>query len=381
MPTNGFGTDQVRAEYFRAGNPIFNDRKLKLGTFGANVKGGMAVSSGEGTLPGDWDSALEVVKLADEMEFEAMVPVGRFRGFGGETDYGGTAFEVYTFAAAVAMQTKYSAIFATSHVPTMNPVMAAKQAATVDHVSKGRFVLNVVTGWHKTEMEMFGPAMLDHDERYDVAAEWLEIIKQLWERDDPLDYDGKYFQTRKALLKPRPLQRPRPPVMCAGQSGKGMHFAAKYCDIGFNSPKKTDSFEQMRANIDAFKQLARDEYDRDLRMWSCVNIIQGETEKEAHRLHDYYVKEKGDFFAASNMANINTSYAESDPQLRERLEDVVSGFGAYPLIGTAEQVAEGLQKFSSTGLDGIVLSWPDYHDGMKRFQEKTLPLLHQAGLR
>ena len=341
------------------------------------------MSSGDGALAGDWNSALEVVKLADAMEFEAMVPVGRFRGFGGDTDYGGTAFEVYTYGAAMAALTKYSAIFATSHVPTMSPVMAAKQAATVDHISNGRFVLNVVTGWHKAEMEMFGPTMLDHDTRYDVAAEWLEIIKQLWQRDDPLTYQGKYFQTKDALLKPRPLQRPMPPIMCAGQSLKGMHFAAKYCDIGFTNFEKAGQFEEMCKAVESFKRLAREEYGRDISMWSCANVIQGETEKEAAQIYDYFVNQTGDFTGARTMIEINGVNAQSwsEQVLRDRLKDFVAGFGAYPLIGTAEQIAEGLQMLSRTGLDGIVLSWPNYLTGMQQFQKTTLPLLRQAGLR
>src|SRR3546814_6724447 len=62
-----------------------------------------------------------------------------------------------------------------SHISTIHPLMAAKQAASIDHISGGRFVLNVVTGWNRPEMEMFGVAMADHDTRYDMAAEWIEI--------------------------------------------------------------------------------------------------------------------------------------------------------------------------------------------------------------
>lgn len=364
-------------------NPIFNNRKLKLGTFGTNLKGGCSITSGEGALAGDWKSALEVAKLADEMELEAIVPVGRFRGFGGETDYGGTSFEAYTFAAGIAAQTNYSAVFSTSHVPTIGPVMAAKQAATVDHISGGRFVLNLVTGWHKTEMEMFGAAMLDHDTRYDVAVEWIEIIKQLWERDEPLNYEGKFYHIKDALLKPRPIQRPRPPVMCAGQSPKGKHFAAKYCDIAFTSFEKLGVLPDMQRIVEDFRRTAREEYGRELRMWSIAYIVQGDTEEEARKMYNYYVREKGDFVAATNLMTINSVHSEgwSANAIRERLEDTIGGFGSYPLIGTPEQITDGLQLLSDAGIEGVILSWPNYKSGMEQFQQKTVPLLKQADLR
>jgi len=76
--------------------------------------------------------------LADAMGLDAIVPLGRYRGFGGETDYGSMSFEVHTWAAA---QTACAAVFATSHVLTMSPVMAARQSATVDPISGGRLTL------------------------------------------------------------------------------------------------------------------------------------------------------------------------------------------------------------------------------------------------
>jgi FMNH2-dependent dimethyl sulfone monooxygenase len=364
-------------------NPLYNGRKLKLGTFGTNLKGGCTMGTGKGVLDGNWDSVVELAKLADEMDFEAIVPVGRFRGFGGKTDFGGTSFEVYTYAAALACHTKYSSVFATSHVPTMSPVMAAKQASTIDHISGGRFTLNVVTGWHKTEMEMFGAAMLDHDARYDVAAEWIEIVTQLWERDDPLNYEGKFFHIKDALLKPRPLQRPRPPVMCAGQSQKGQHFTAKYADIGFIAFEKTGAFDQMRGMVDRFRRLAREEYGRNLSMWTLVYIIQGDTEQEARKLYDYFVLETGDAVAAQNALNISSQHAQTwgPDAMREKLGDTIAGFGNYPLIGTPEQVVDGLKMLSDLGLDGVVLSWPAFRSGMEQFRDITMPLLAQTGLR
>ena len=381
--TSGRSANPHGAGAWHDNNPLFNNRKLKLGTFGTNLKAGCSITTGEGALPGDWRSVVEVALLAEEMEFEAIVPVGRFQGFGGSTDYGGTGFEVYTFAAGLAAATTYPALFATSHVPTMHPVMAAKQAATIDHISGGRFAMNLVMGWHKAEMEMFGPEMLDHDMRYDVGAEWVEIIKRVWQMDEPFDYDGKFFQVKKALLKPQPLQKPRPPIMCAGQSPKGKRFAAQHCDIGFLAFEKISGVADMRAAVESFTSIARDDYQRKLSMWSLAYIVQGDTEQEARELYNYYVQEHGDFVAATNLVTIHGVHAKgwSDETRRERLADVVAGFGAYPLIGTPEQIVEGLKQFSDAGLEGIVLSWPGYHKGMEDFRDKVLPLLVQAGLR
>ncbi|MGA7959346.1 MAG: LLM class flavin-dependent oxidoreductase, partial [Xanthobacteraceae bacterium] len=140
----------------RLTNPVFNDRKLKLGTFGTNLDRGCAISTIDGVLEINWPNTLELAKTSEAMEFEALVPIGRWHGFGGVTNFNGPGFECFSWAAAIGASTHYPGIFATSHVPTIHPVMAAKQATTIDHVTGGRFALNIVTGWNRPEIEMFG---------------------------------------------------------------------------------------------------------------------------------------------------------------------------------------------------------------------------------
>jgi FMNH2-dependent dimethyl sulfone monooxygenase len=365
----------------RATNPLFSDRKLKLGTFGSNLDRGCAISTIDGVLKLDWPNTLTISKLADEMGFEALVPVGRWKGFGGVTNFNGPGFECFSWAAGIGAATRYPAVFATSHVLTVHPIMAAKQATTIDHITGGRFCLNVVTGWHRPEMEMFGARMLDHDERYALSCEWIEIIRQLWTEEDEFDYDGKYFQIRKGYLEPKPVQRPFPPIMNAGSSEVGRHYAAKYCDVAFVNINRGD-VEQSRAMIEAYRKLAREEYGRELQIWSHGYIVQGETEQDAKDYFNEYVHEKGDWEAATNLVDTMGLNTPRTPELLKYMKmHFVAGWGGFPLIGSKEQVVEGLAKLSGLGLDGVVVSWPRYIQDMRNFQKTTLPLLEQAGLR
>ncbi len=107
----------------------------------------------------------------------------------------------------------------------------------IDHISDGRLMLNIVTGWNKPEIDMFGVEMLPHDERYDMAEEWLDIIKRLWTEDEEFDHEGKYYKIVKGYLQPKPIQQPFPAIMNAGGSERGRHFAAKYLRPGFHSAR------------------------------------------------------------------------------------------------------------------------------------------------
>jgi dimethylsulfone monooxygenase len=374
---------RVRAEQLReASNPLFNDRKLKLGTFCSNLSGGATMSSIEGILQAKWESTETLARLGDAMEFEALVPVGRWKGFGGTTNFNGEGFECFTWAAAISALTKNSAIFATSHVPTMHPVMAAKQAATIDHISGGRFTLNVVTGWYRPEIEMFGAPLLEHDTRYDMATEWIEIIKRLWTSESEFDFDGQFYKVKGAFMAPKPLQKPYPVIMSAGASPKGRQFAARHADVNFINLDAHD-FDNVRARVDASRKTAWDECKREIQVWTNAYIFQGDTEADARSFYDYCVFKNGDWEGVENLVNIMglNSLSIPAPALQNLKEHFVAGWAGYPLIGTKEQIVDGLGLLESAGFDGIVLSWPRYIEDMQRFQAETLPLVKQAGLR
>ncbi len=366
----------------RATNPAFNSRKLKLGTFQSNLDYGCLMADVEGRLKISWPNTVALAKLADAMEFEALVPVARWRGFGGKLNPAGPGFETYTWASGIAASTANAGIVATSHCSINHPIVAAKQSTVIDHISNGRMILNIVTGWNKPEIDMFGVEMLPHGDRYDMAEEWLGIVKRLWTEDEEFDHEGKFYKIVKGYLQPKPIQQPFPAIMNAGGSERGRHFAAKYCDLVFTA-LGAPNFEQNKAQVAAYRDLARQEYGREVAIWTSANIVQAETEAEARRYDEYVVKERGDWEAvtfALDTLGLNAKTFAPDA-LKHLKELFIAGWGGYPLIGTKEQVVDGLKMLSALGLDGVLLSWPRYEEGMREFKDVTYPLLVQAGLR
>ena len=368
----------------RETNPAFSTRRLKLGTFQTNLDSGCVMSDLEGRLDISWPSTIALAKLADEMEFEALVPVARWHGWGGNTNPQGPGFEAYTWAAGIGASTTKTGVFATSHITINHPVIAAKQSAVIDHITGGRYALNVVTGWNQPEIEMFGQPMLSHEERYACADEWLSIVKRLWTEDAMFDHDGRFFKIAKGYLEPKPIQAPYPAIMCAGASELGRHFAVKNCDLVF-TVIRTGGLEECRAHVQAYHTLAREQYGRAIKVWTLVNIVQGETEKEARDFYNYYVKEKGDWAAAKNMVDtfsLEINKRNVPPERIKPLQEAfIQGWGGLPIVGTKEQVVDSLRMLSQAGLDGVLVAFPRYEEGMKQFRDVTYPLVKQAGLR
>ena len=370
--------DQLRAQ----GHPLFNDRKLKLGTFCTNLSGGCTMSDIDGVLDADWASSAELARMGEAMDFEALVPVARWKGFGGKLDFNSAGFETYTWAAAISALTRRSGVFATSHVPTIHPIMAAKQAMTIDHISGGRFALNVVTGWHQHEIEMFGSALLEHDRRYAMAGEWLQIIKRLWTEDDPFDFEGEFYQIRSGSMQPKPIQKPYPVIMCAGVSSKGREFAARHCDVSFVN-LDSQELEDMRARVNLVRNQAREEFGREIQVWTNAYIFQGDNEADARRYYQHAVFERGDWEGVGNLLTIMGINSQSIPAevLPLLKEHFIAGWGGFQILGGADQVVDSLDLLHRAGFDGVLLSWPRYVEDMRRFQAEIYPLVQQSGLR
>ena len=189
---------------------------------------------------------------------------------------------------------------------------------TIDHITDGRFALNVVTGWHTAEIEMFGAPLLPHDERYDVAREWLHIIRTMWTAEEPFDFEGRYYKVEGAVCRPHPVQRPHPVIMNAGGSEAGRHFGASSATSS-SSSRATHDFDSLKAQVDAYRDLARNEYGREISVWCNAYVVQGDTEQDAKDYLHSYVHDHGDWDAVENLVTtfgINPS--RSRPRSRAR---------------------------------------------------------------
>jgi dimethylsulfone monooxygenase len=363
-------------------NPLYGPNRLKFGVFGSNLGGGCSATLADGTPEATWPATREIAVLADQAGIEALVPVARWKGLGGATNFNARCFETYTWAAGLAAQTERIAVFSTSQVPTMHPIVAAKQATTIDHISGGRFALNVVCGWFEPEFAMFGRPVLDHETRYEHAAEWVEIVRRLWTCDGEFDYAGRFFRIEKGFHEPKPIQKSHPPIMNAGRSPTGNRFAAKHANMVFTSFWESGD-AGAGAQVAAIRRLAREEFDREVQVWTTGFILCRPTEKEAREDLHHVVDAKGDWEAIENLIR-QQRLDEPDvpPEIqRRRKRRLLTGWGGYPLVGTPERIADELIRLSKDGLDGVVVSWVNYREELRQFVDDILPLLEQAGVR
>jgi dimethylsulfone monooxygenase len=355
------------------------EHDMSLGIFCLNVSGGLPITTAADQSL-SWERNLVIGQAADAAGWDFLLPLGRWRGAGGATNYHGQQFEVLTWAAGMAAATKQIRVFSTVQVPLVHPLMGAKQAATIDHISGGRFGLNLVSGWNEAEFGMFGIKQMAHDDRYAVTDEWLTIAEKLWTESDPIDFEGKHYTIRDGYLQPKPLQKPRPPIVSAGASDAGLDFAMRRADYLFQTAPDMGKMRDVLAKVKAKGA----EVGSTTKVLTHATVVVRDTEAEAKRYFQWWVDEMGDFEAAANIRDqlISGGSASLPPAVVQAMtRGLVIGWGCNPLIGTPEQIVDQLLDLHKLGISGAALGWVDYVDGFAEFNERVVPLMIEAGLR
>lgn len=356
--------------------PLFTGDGMKMGIFGLNISAAGGLTKGPDRHEPSWEQNLDLVRQAEAAGFEAAVPISRWRGFEGETNPWGRSFEAYTWAAALAAATSTITLWATSHVLSMSPLVAAKQIASIDHISNGRIGLNTVAGWHEKELRMFGATHLDHDTRYDYVEEWVDIVTQLWERND-VDVNGRYLSIEDGYLEPKPVTRPRPPLMNAAFSPRGQQSAVRFADIVFVSAFTAEAAGEHASRI---RQMAAEE-GREVKVWMATSCVIGDTDADAARLIERWGTEDADVPAVNNAIDWTMGAHMSDESRQAMIPALASTMAGYPLIGSAETVTAEIGRLAEAGIDGVCHTFMSYEQGVPRFIDEVLPLVERAGIR
>jgi len=358
---------------------MYNGNALKIGLFAANCSSGRAATKVPERWSGSWPDNLKLVRLADEAGIDFMLPIGRWKGYRGETNFHGSVLETITWAGALLANSDRICVFGTVHAPLIHPVFAAKQFATLDIVGEGRFGLNMVAGWNTDEFRMFGAPPLSHDERYTYAREWVEIIRMLWERTGEFDYHGAHFTLDGLYAEPKPYGGSRPIIMNAGASPEGRSFAIDISDMLFTSLVTMEQGARAVEIVRAQSAAA----GRSVDVYTSSYTVCRPTRKEAEDYHHYYVDECGDWEAYEHLVALQFPNPEQRAQ-RDALETrrrFIGGNGSFPLIGSPDDVAESLRQISAAGFNGIATSFVNYLDEFPYFRDEVLPRLERLGLR
>jgi FMN-dependent oxidoreductase (nitrilotriacetate monooxygenase family) len=322
---------------------------------------------------------------------------------------------------AMAHATEHLGFAFTSSVIQYHPFIFARLISTLDHLTRGRVAWNIVTTYLESAARSLGQAGLQpHDERYEMADEYLEVCCKLWEaswedsavvRDrerriyvDPsrvhaVHHEGKYFRVDGCHLSEPSPQR-TPVLFQAGSSPRGREFAARHAECVF----VTGSKAIVSRLISDTRNKARDQGRRpeDLLFFLYAKVITGDTEAAVRRKYDEYLEQinyEGELALLSGWAGIDFGQFDLDKPLeyvetnavrglmqafattgrKWTLRDLIKGRTGV-IAGTPEHLADVFQEWVALGVDGFNLGYVTTPGSFSDFVEGVVPVLQRRGL-
>ncbi|WP_405933334.1 dimethylsulfone monooxygenase SfnG [Streptomyces sp. NBC_00827] len=364
---------------------------VKFAYWVPNVSGGLVTSRIEQRTDWGYDYNRELAVLAENNGFDyALSQVRYMASYGAEYQHESTSFSL-----ALLLATQRLKVIAAVPPGLWHPGVLAKLGATADHLSKGRFAVNVVSGWFKGEFAALGEPWLEHDELPQFSAslepggapirrseEFIRALRQIW-TEDHAELAGDFYRLRDFSLKPKPLntpERPHPEIFQGGNSTAARAMAGRVSDRYFSNGKDFDGVSEQIADV----HKAATEVGRKAPKFGLnAFLIARDTEAEARdTLREIVAQADSEavegFGAAVKQAGQSTADGKGMWQ-DSSFEDLVQyndGFRTG-LIGTPEQIAERIVAYKRLGVDLLLLGFLHHHEEVEYFGRRVLPLVRE----
>ncbi|MGZ9719073.1 dimethylsulfone monooxygenase SfnG [Rhizobium miluonense] len=353
---------------------------VKFAYWVPNVSGGLVISNIEQRTSWTIEYNRKLAQIAEASGFEYALSQIRFTaGYGAEFQH-----ESVAFSHALLESTTTLKVIAALLPGPWNPALAAKQIATINHLTNGRVAVNIVSGWFRGEFAAIGEYWLDHDERYRRSEEFIRALRGIWTEDN-FTFRGDFYRFNEYSLKPKPID-PQPEIFQGGSSRAARDMAARVSDWYFtngNTPA------EIRKQVDDIQSKAR-ENGHSVRVGVNAFAIVRETEEEAKAvLAEIIEKANPDAVKAFGHEVKNAGKASPEGEgnwAKSSFDDLVQyndGFRSN-LIGTPQQVAERVVELKRAGADLILLGFLHFQEEVEYFGKHVIPLvreLEEAGSR
>jgi alkanesulfonate monooxygenase len=271
----------------------------------------------------------------------------------------------------------------------LSPTLAAQMAGTYQRHSRGRLLLNVVTGGEPHEQRAYGD-YLDKEARYARTAEFLHVVRELWTSNEPVSFDGEHIRLEGAALNNRP--DPTPPVFFGGSSAAAGPVAANYSDVYLTWGEPVAAVGEKLNWIRGLAAEAR----RSLEFGLRIHVISRDTAEEAWAEADRLLAAVD----PADVARVQESLARSESEGQRRMLNLhggnsgrllvgpnlwagvglVRGGAGTALVGSHDEVAERLGEYARLGIKHFILSGYPHLEEAYWFGEGVLPILERQGL-
>jgi alkanesulfonate monooxygenase len=266
------------------------------------------------------------------------------------------------------------------------PTVAARQFATLDHISGGRAAIHVITGGDDAELRQDG-SFIDKNERYARTDEYLEVMRKEWTSDKPFDYAGKHYRFERAYSVVKSVKPPHIPIYFGGSSDAAIAVAGKHADI---YALWGETHAMVRDTIAKVKEAAA-KHGRELRFSLSLRPILADTEDKAWARAQSILErakalvEKTGFKRTKDPENAGSqrllAAAAQGARLDKRLWTELAAFtgargNSTSLVGTPDQVADAMLDYYDLGVTTFLIRGFDPLEDTIAYGRELLPRVH-----
>lgn len=349
---------------------------IAIGVFLPIGNNGWLVSTTSPQFMPSFELNKRICQSAEKYNLDFALSMIKLRGFGGPSQFWDHNLESFTLMAALAAVTAKIKLIASSAILTLPPALAARMAATIDAVAPGRFGINIVTGWQRAEYTQMSawPGDAYFGYRYDYAAEYVQVLQDLL-RTGVSNHQGAHFSMDDCRLSPRPQQQPIP-IVAAGQSARGLAFAARFADYNFAMGAGVNTPTAFAPAAARLVEAALAEGRPHVGSYVLFMVIAAETDEEAEDKWKLY-NDGADREALAWMMDQGGRDTKADASATvSRLAEGAVNMSMGTLVGSYAKVAGMLDEVASVeGTSGIMLAFDDFVEGMDAFGQKIQPLM------
>jgi pyrimidine oxygenase len=317
-----------------------------------------------------------IVQKAEGYDFEFALSMIKLHGFGGKTEFWDYNLESFTLMAGLAAVTTRIKLYASTAVLTLPPALVARMATTIDSIAPGRFGVNIVSGWQKAEYDQMGlwPGDDYFAARYDYSSEYVKVMKELWSTGES-NHQGRFFKMDHCMMKPLPSSDVK--IVAAGQSGRGMDFAAEYADFNFVMGAGVNTPVACAPTAQRLLESAS-KTGRDVGSYILFMVIADETDELAQAKWKRY-RDGADVDALSWMADQggkDHAAGDSGTARHINLPEGAVNFNMGTIVGSYASVARMLDEVATVpGAKGVMLTFDDFLIGLDAFGQRIQPLM------
>ncbi|MGF6753374.1 LLM class flavin-dependent oxidoreductase [Paraburkholderia sp. GAS42] len=278
--------------------------------------------------------------------------------------------EAWTASAALAALTARIEIIAAIKPYLYHPVVLAKMAQQIEHISSGRFAINLVNAWNRPELERAGIGFAEHDTRYAYGREWITVVDSLL-RGESTRFDGEHFHIDDYLLRPADPFRNRPRIYVGGESEPARDLVADKGDVWFINGQPLEDVEKLIADVAA---RPRPVGHSPLRFGLSAFVIARESDAEAeqHLAHLFSLAAQDTPLRQQQKANIDPK-AVMFQTFAQTPRVGSNGGTAAGLVGSYETVARRIAAFHRAGIELLMLQFQPFETDMRIFAEEVIP--------